>query len=280
MHKIRLADTGGSGVLLPTSSPVASLFPSFYRGRVVNRDLHRDQEESQEWRRLWEKNKTFLLLLHPSHSSPATLLTSLEVMGGCSSRFHERGTHTASVKRRDGGLIGEAWNKNEAAAAAAAAAAATAAVAVPAPAAAPEILTVSSSTTSSPTTRTQCPCCPRPTAAITPNPFAVEVVSPQRRESGRASEVLVRRTRHPPTGFPVEILRSCIFGFLGAGCLQRASGACRAWRDAAVDEQLWKELCLRRWVGKHVAFLEDCHHFYQQQRQQAEDGDEGETSEE
>ncbi|CAN0540860.1 unnamed protein product, partial [Ectocarpus sp. 8 AP-2014] len=43
-----------------------------------------------------------------------------------------------------------------------------------------------------------------------------------------------------------------IFGFLGAGCLQRASGACRAWRDAAVDEQLWKELCLRRWVGKHV----------------------------
>ncbi|CAN0274919.1 unnamed protein product, partial [Ectocarpus sp. 4 AP-2014] len=202
-------------------------------------------------------------------------------MGGCSSRFQERGTHTAAVKRRDGGFIGEAWNKDEAAAAAAVAAAAAAAV--PAAAAAPEILTVSSS--SSPTTRTQCPCCPRPTAATpsaatTPKPFVVEVVSPQRRASGRASEVLVRRRRHPPTDFPVEILRSCIFGFLGAGCLQRASGACRAWRDAAVDEQLWKELCLRCWVGKHVALLEDCHHIYQQQRQQAEDGDEGETSEE
>lgn len=51
---------------------------------------------------------------------------------------------------------------------------------------------------------------------------------------------------------PVELLRSGVLSFLDAGCLARAGGARRAWREAATDEHLWKCLCLRHWVGKHV----------------------------
>lgn len=51
---------------------------------------------------------------------------------------------------------------------------------------------------------------------------------------------------------PVELLRSGVLSFLDAGCLARAGGARRAWREAATDEHLWKRLCLRHWVGKHV----------------------------
>lgn len=51
---------------------------------------------------------------------------------------------------------------------------------------------------------------------------------------------------------PVEILRGSIYPFLGAVCLARAGCACRSWGEASVDEHLWKALCLKRWVGKHV----------------------------
>eukprot|EP00903_Cladosiphon_okamuranus_P020117 g18473.t2 len=56
---------------------------------------------------------------------------------------------------------------------------------------------------------------------------------------------------------PIELVRASIFPLLGAACLERAGCACRSWREASVDENLWKALCLKRWVGKHVALLED-----------------------
>ena len=51
---------------------------------------------------------------------------------------------------------------------------------------------------------------------------------------------------------PVALLRADIFPFLGASCLARAGCACRSWEEASMDENLWKALCLKRWVGKHV----------------------------
>lgn len=54
---------------------------------------------------------------------------------------------------------------------------------------------------------------------------------------------------------PIELLRDCVLPFLDARCLARAGGTCSTWREAAIDEHLWKPLCLRHWVGKHVGEL-------------------------
>lgn len=51
---------------------------------------------------------------------------------------------------------------------------------------------------------------------------------------------------------PIELVRQSVFPLLGAACLAQAGCVCRRWREASVDEQLWKGLCLKRWVGKHV----------------------------
>eukprot|EP00752_Nemacystus_decipiens_P001653 g1606.t1 len=69
--------------------------------------------------------------------------------------------------------------------------------------------------------------------------------------------------------FPTELMRGAIFPFLGATCLARAGCACRSWGEASTDEHLWKDLCLKRWVGKHVALLED------DQRQDDDDDEAG-----
>lgn len=51
---------------------------------------------------------------------------------------------------------------------------------------------------------------------------------------------------------PIELLRSGVLTFLSASCLVQAGMTCVTWRDAAVDESLWKSLCLGQWVGKHL----------------------------
>lgn len=58
---------------------------------------------------------------------------------------------------------------------------------------------------------------------------------------------------------PIELLRSGVLTFLGAPCLGQAGMTCVTWRDAAVDESLWKSLCLGQWDGKHLGKTIDTH---------------------
>lgn len=58
---------------------------------------------------------------------------------------------------------------------------------------------------------------------------------------------------------PIELLRSGVLTFLSAPCLGQAGMTCVTWRDAVVDESLWKSLCLGQWVGKHLGKTIDRH---------------------
>lgn len=51
---------------------------------------------------------------------------------------------------------------------------------------------------------------------------------------------------------PSELLQSVILPFLDSGCLGQAGLTCSQWRESALNERLWKTLCLKEWVGKHV----------------------------
>lgn len=113
------------------------------------------------------------------------------------------------------------------------------------------------------------------TAPATATATGPEVITTERKDGGCTPACGSTGTAAPSTGsvaavsehvggcggggelvLPFELLRSAVLPFLGAGCLARAGASCSRWRAAAIDEHLWRPLCLRGWVGKHVGKLQ------------------------